>query len=259
MPDEENVLQNPGKPLERAKGGPKGPPLINLPPVVIGLIAILVILHGILVLGGEHWQIWAFEAFSFNTARFGSEQVAQYPGSRWWSMLTYGFLHADWMHVLFNCLWLAVFSKPVAMRLGALRYLILLAVCVIAGALAALVLHWGQNYAMVGISAGVSGLLAAAIPLMYARNADIGLSSEIGMEYLKPLRPLEIITNGRALGFTLMWLGLTVVTATSQYITGTAFLEERPVAWEAHLAGFVAGFIAFYLLDRQKVPRAIVM
>jgi membrane associated rhomboid family serine protease len=61
------------------------------------------------------------------------------------------------------------------------------------------------------------------------------------------------------LAFTCMWLGLTLITATSQYITGTAFLEERPIAWEAHLAGFVAGFIAFYLLDSRKVPRAIVM
>jgi membrane associated rhomboid family serine protease len=259
MPDEETLLQNPEKPLERRRESPKGPPLINLPPVVLGLIAVLVALHGVLVLAGEHWQVWALAVFSFNPARFGVEPFWQIPGSRWWSMLTYGLLHADWTHVLFNSLWLAVFSKPVAMRLGALRYLILVAVCVVAGAIAALALHWGQNYAMVGISAGVSGLLAAAIPLMYARNADIGLGSDIGMEYLKPLRPLEIITNGRALGFTLMWLALTVLTAASQYITGTAFLEERPIAWEAHLAGFVVGFIAFYLLDRRKVPRAIVM
>jgi membrane associated rhomboid family serine protease len=227
--------------------------------VVLVVIAVLLSIHVLLLLGGEHWQIWAVAVFGFNPARFGTEPFWQVPGSRWFSMLTYGLLHADWMHVGFNCLWLAVFSKPVAMRLGTLRYLILLAICVIAGALGALALHWGQNYAMVGISAGVSGLLAAAIPLMYARNADIGLGSEIGMEYLKPLRPLEIITNGRALAFTLMWLGLTVFTAASQYMTGTAFIEERPIAWEAHLAGFVAGLIAFYLLDRRKVPRAIVM
>ena len=259
MPNEEIVLQDPGKPLERPKEGRRGPPLINLPPVVLVLIGLLLALHGALVLGGEHWQIWAVAVFAFNPARFGTEPFWQIPGSRWWSMLTYGFLHADWMHVGFNCLWLAVFSKPVAMRLGTPRYLALVAVSVIAGALAALAMHWGQNYAMVGISAGVSGLLAAAIPLMYAPNAAIGLGSDIGMEYLKPLRPLEIITNGRALAFTLMWLGLTVITATSQYITGTAFLEERPIAWEAHLAGFVFGFIAFYLLDPRKVPRAIVM
>jgi membrane associated rhomboid family serine protease len=256
MPDEEVVLQNPGKPLERSK---RAPSLINLPPVVLVLIGLLVALHGVLVLGGENWQIWAIAVFSFNPARFGSDAFWRVPGSRWWSMLTYGLLHADWTHVLFNCLWLAVFSKPVAMRLGTLRYLILVGVCVIAGALGALVMHWGQNYAMVGISAGVSGLLAAAIPLIYARNADIGLGSEIGMEYLKPLRPLEIIRNGRAMAFTAMWLGLTVITAASQYITGTAFLEERPIAWEAHLAGFVVGFVAFYLLDPRKVPRAIVM
>ncbi len=253
------MLQNPDKPLERSRKDPATPPLINLPKPVMALIVALLVIHAALYFAGQHWQIWALAVFSFNPARFGALPFWQVPGSRWWSMLTYGFLHADWMHVSFNCLWLAIFSKPVAMRLGALRYFILIAVSTISGAVAALFMHWGQNYAMVGISAGVSGALAAAIPLMYARHAEMGLGSEIGMEYLIPLRPLEILTNGRALVFTLMWLGLTLVTATSQYITGTAFLEERPIAWEAHLAGFIVGFIAFYLLDPRKVPRAIVM
>lgn len=61
MPNEEIVLQDPGKPLERPKEGRRGPPLINLPPVVLALIGLLLALHGALVLGGEHWQIWAVE------------------------------------------------------------------------------------------------------------------------------------------------------------------------------------------------------
>ena len=253
------MLQNPDRPLEAPKRASTVPPIINLPVVVLAVLGLILGIHLVLQLGGDGLQTWAVAIFAFNTGRFGPEPVTQIAGSKWWSFVTYGLLHADWMHVGFNSIWLAIFSKPVAMRLGALRYLALLGVSVIAGAAAALLVHWGQNYAMIGISAGVSGVLAAAIPIMYAKNSEIGMGSEIGMDYLKPLRPLEILTNGRAMTFTAMWMGLTLITAASQYITGAAFLEERPVAWEAHVGGFIVGFIAFYLLDRRRVPRAIVM
>ena len=95
---------------------------------------------------------------------------------------------------------------------------------------------------MVGISAGVSGVLAAAIPLMNGKYVE-------HLDTIQPLRPLELLRNPRALTFTVMWLFLTLVTATTQYMTGTAFLEQHVIAWEAHLGGFIAGFIAFYLLD----------
>jgi membrane associated rhomboid family serine protease len=230
--------------------------MFNLPPVIIAVIAVLVVIHGALQLGGEQWQIVSQYALAFIPARFGPVPFPQIQGSAYWSMLTYGLLHADWVHLGFNSLWLVIFSKPLVLRLGTIRYLALLAISVIAGALAGLVVHWGQFIVMVGISAGVSGMIAAAIPIMYAGNLRMGLASEAQMATLKPLTPLQILKNKQALLFSIMWLGLTMFTATSQYFTGTAFLEERVVAWEAHLGGFIAGLIAFYLLDRKQVPQA---
>lgn len=226
---------------------------INLPPVVLAVLAVLILVHGLLQLGGQHWQTFAQFAFAFIPARFGAAPFPQYWGSAYWSMFTYGLLHADWVHLGFNSLWLAIFSKPVAIRLGTMRYLILLATTIVAGAIAGLVVHWGEFVVMVGVSAGVSGVLAAAIPIMYAPEFRYGLRSDAEIRDLKALRPIEILTNRNALVFTIMWLGLTMFTATSQYLTGTAFLEERVIAWEAHLGGFIMGFIVFYLLDRKPV------
>jgi membrane associated rhomboid family serine protease len=230
--------------------------LFNLPPVIVAVIAVLVVVHGALQLGGLQWQILSQYAFAFIPARFGAVPFPQIPGSAYWSMLTYGLLHADWVHLGFNSLWLVIFSKPVVLRLGTIRYLALLVVTIIAGALAGLMIHWGQFVVMIGISAGVSGMIAAAIPIMYAGNIRMGVASEAQMAILKPLTPMQILQNKQALVFTIIWLGLTMFTATSQYFTGTAFLEERVVAWEAHLGGFIAGLIAFYLLDRKQVPQA---
>ena len=237
--------------LVEQKPSQNGAPMFNLPPITVGIIAVLVLIHGGLAFGGEQFQIWSQAVFAFNPARFGIEPINQLAGSAYWSMLTYGLLHADWMHLSFNSLWLVIFSKPVVLRLGTLKLLILLAASIVAGALASLVVHWGEFLVMVGISAGVSGVMAAAIPIIYARGGHWGMTSPAHMALVHPLTPVGIITDKTAAGFTLVWLALTTFTATTQYFTGTAFLEERVIAWEAHLGGFIMGFIMFYLLDRK--------
>ena len=227
-------------------------PLINLPPVVMVVIGIFVAAHFVLQFVSLPWQNWIQFAFAFIPARFGPAPFPQIPGSAYWSMLTYALLHADWFHLGTNCLWLAIFSKPVATWMGPARYLAVLVISIFAGALAGLLVHWGQFVIMVGASAGVSGVLAAAIPIMYGGNSAPPNEPQGILTRFRPLSPMQLLNNKRALVFTFIWLGLTMITATSQYLTGTAFLEERVIAWEAHLGGFIAGLISFYLLDRKR-------
>jgi membrane associated rhomboid family serine protease len=228
-------------------------PIVNLPAVVWVLIVVLFAIEALIQLGGPSWQAFASYNFAFIPARFGPEPYPQFGAARWWSMLTYGLLHADWVHVATNCLWLAVFSKPVEAHLGTLRYLVLLAVSIIAGAVAALFVHWGQPIILVGISAGVSGILAGAIPLMHGQFGNPYAAAPS----VRPLRPMEILTNARAMTFTVMWLALTFFTASTQYLTGQAFIEQRAIAWESHLGGFIVGFIMFYVLDATLPPRQV--
>jgi membrane associated rhomboid family serine protease len=226
--------------------------LINLPTVVMVVIGVLVAVHLVLQFANQPWQAWVQFAFAFIPARFGPAPFPQIPGSAYWSMFTYAFLHADWFHVATNSVWLAIFSKPVATWMGTARYLAILVISIIAGAVAGLVVHWGQFVIMVGASAGVSGILAAAIPIMYGGD-DVRPNEPAGiLSRFRPLSPMQFINNKRALIFTFIWLGATMITATSQYMTGTAFLEERVIAWEAHLGGFIAGLVSFYLLDRKR-------
>jgi membrane associated rhomboid family serine protease len=228
-------------------------PIFSVPPIILAIIGLLFAIHLVLQIQGLSWQIQAQYALAFIPMRFTSSLFPQLKGSAYWSMLTYALLHADWMHVAFNSLWLLIFSKPVVLRLGSAKYLILLAISIVAGAAASLIVHWGEFMVMVGISAGVSGVMAAAIPLIYADGGTWGTNSAEHMAVIKPLTPLQIFTQKTSLFFTLMWLGLTMFTATTQYFTGTAFLEERVVAWEAHVGGFIVGLLAFYLLDRKKI------
>ena len=227
--------------------------LFNVPLVVLALVGALAVIHLGLGLLGEEWQRWALGAFSFVPERLGGGRVIpRIPGSEVWTFFTYALLHADKFHLLSNSLWLVVFSTPLARRLGATKYLLLLAGTAAAGAVATLISHWGEFVITIGASATVSGTMAAAVPIMFARGFGPRLRNEQDYAALHVLNIKQLLQSPRALVFTFVFFALQLFSGASQMMTGTAFLEERLIAWEAHLGGFVAGFIMFYLLDRRR-------
>ncbi|MDP1699680.1 MAG: rhomboid family intramembrane serine protease [Aestuariivirga sp.] len=227
-------------------------PFFRSPKVVLILIAVLVGVHVAISLAGDDWRVWSLYAFSFIPARIsGGVPFPAIWGSQVWSFVTYGLFHADMMHLFFNSLWLLVFGSVVARRLGALKFLVLACVSTIMGAVATLLTHWGEMAIVIGASGAVSGLMAAAIPLMYGVGLRLGDTYRMDIATVRPLRPLEILTNRRAFIFTLIWIAVTLFSGASGW-TGASFMEEGRIAWEAHLGGFVAGLFAFYWLDRRN-------
>lgn len=203
---------------------------------------------------GESAQVWSQYALSFIPARLGGGDPVPYPhGAQLWSFFTYALLHADFYHLGSNCIWLLIFSTPVARRLGPWRYLLLLAASAAAGAAAMLPTHYGQFLIVVGASGSVSATLAAAIPIMFAPGLSMGASQANDYDRLRVLTPRQLLTNPGALAFAAVFAAMTLFTGASMALTGTAFLEESIVAWEAHVGGFVAGLILFYLLDKKPV------
>ncbi len=230
-------------------------PAINIPGIVLGVVAVLVAVHVLFWALGESWQVWSVYALSFIPVRLGGGDPVPFPqGAQIWTFFTYALLHADVYHLGFNSIWLAIFSTPVARRLGAWRYLLLLMGSAAAGAAAMLPGHYGEFLIIVGASASVSATLAAAIPIMFAPGFRMGSSHLVNYERLRVLSPKALAQNPSALGFAAVFLFMTLITGASMAMTGTAFLEERNIAWEAHLGGFIAGFLLFYLLDKKPVP-----
>lgn len=201
-------------------------------------VAILVLIHGLLQYAGESWQVWSLYALAFIPARFTDAAFPLIAGSEAWSFLTYAFLHGDWMHLVFNCLWLLIFGTVVARYLGAARFLLLAIISAIFGAGTTLALHWGEAIVMIGASGAVSGLMAAAVPIMYGSVA--------------PLSPAALLIHRRALIFTAVWLVITLFSGATGF-TGNSFMGAGAIAWEAHIGGFVAGLLAFYLLQKRGV------
>ncbi len=218
-------------------------PVFNAPVIVLVLIGVLVAIHAALQFGGGSWQTEALFLFALIPARFTAAAIPMLQGSQYWSLLTYGFLHAGWMHLGFNSLWLLVFGTPAARYLGTWRFLLLCALSTIAGGLASLALHWGERVFVLGASAAVSGLLAAAIPVMYGHRMASGT---------RPLGFRELLSERRALMFMGIWLLLTLATGAAGW-TDNSFVSESGIAWEAHLGGFLGGLAGFYALARRSV------
>ena len=84
-----------------------------------------------------------------------------------WQVLTYGFMHGGFAHLLFNMLALAMFGAPLEHVWGNRRYLTYYLVCIVGAALCQIgVGMWtlsqgGEAYPTVGASGGIFGLLLA--------------------------------------------------------------------------------------------------
>jgi len=84
-----------------------------------------------------------------------------------WQLLTYGFMHGGFPHLLFNMLALYMFGSPLEYTWGNRRFLTYFLVCIAGAGLLQLVVAWwsmsqgGAPYPTVGASGGVFGLLLA--------------------------------------------------------------------------------------------------
>lgn len=161
------------------------------------------------------------------------------------TVLTYAFLHGGWAHLGLNAVWLLAFGTPLARRLGAPRFLSFLAVTAVAGAIA----HWicfpFGTEPVLGASAAVSGCMGAA--LRFAFGAPKRLADQSVRE--QPVATLsEVLRNRGSLAFLLVWF----VSNALFGIGSTAFgLSDEPVAWQAHIGGFLAGLFLLPWFDRR--------
>jgi len=81
-------------------------------------------------------------------------------------LVTLGFLHVSWAHLIFNMLTLYFFSSGIEAMLGETKFLLIYLSSLIGGNLFALFIHRNQSdYSSVGASGAISGIVFASIAL----------------------------------------------------------------------------------------------
>ena len=152
-------------------------------------------------------------------------QVGRALGAEKFRLFTSGFLHVDWMHLLFNMYALYLFGDIVAKILGTDDFVIIYIVSLLAGNLYSLIYHKDEPYySAVGASGAVSGILYSSILLYPA------------MELYLFFIPIPIPGYVFALGYIL-------------YSIYGMKKQLGNIGHAAHLGGAIGGFAVTLLLN----------
>jgi len=206
-------------------GAPAHEPVFNAPWQAVAVVT--------LILGGYAIQTFfpvdaILGAYAFSPANLA-------PG-RWETVITSIFLHGSWSHAMMNAAFALAFSAPLARLFGPKLEgaLLFFAFYVLTGVLANLgyaAVHPGGHGLVVGASGAVSGLMGAASRLMNGTGRP------------GPMLSRSVVGMGGG------WVVINLLIA----VFGGAFLPgsgNAGVAWEAHIAGFVAGVLLIGLFAR---------
>jgi len=232
----------------RATARPPGPPsaerqpIVNAPPIVLLLIIALFIVFLLFALLPD--RAAAELEFRATLAPARLFAGAHGPGGLLGALaplFTHIFIHTDFVHFVFNAVWLLALGAGVARRTGAglpgvdqtganLRFFVFFVLCGLAGGLAFVFANPAEWSFARGASGAVSGLLGAVVRFAL-RPPQSRIEDPFGLSPLAS-RPVLFAT-------------LAIVATNVVFSDSLPGFGARNIAWEAHLGGYFAGLVTF--------------
>jgi membrane associated rhomboid family serine protease len=151
------------------------------------------------------------------------------------SAITAMFLHGGWLHLLGNLLFLFVFGNNVEDRLGRLRYLLCYLGWGVVATYGFALTQASSQSVVVGASGAIAGVLGAYL-VLFPKARVISL---VPFLFFLPVPLPAWVVLG-------VWFGLQAL-----YSAGASVTEGAAVAYVAHVAGFVAGFLTAKMIGRR--------
>ncbi|MCE7991379.1 MAG: rhomboid family intramembrane serine protease [Roseivirga sp.] len=154
-------------------------------------------------------------------------------------LITSGFVHISWMHLIFNMVSLYAFSGTLEEHIGGVSFLLIYFGSLLGGNLFSLYIHRNHgNYSAVGASGAVSGVIFAAIALFPGMNLSL------------ILLPIPI----PSWVFAILFVAISIRGIRSQ---------RDNIGHDAHLGGGLVGLLIAVMLNPQSlitnpVPIALV-
>jgi len=171
-------------------------------------------------------------------SRWGAVPASISAGHNLETLVTSAFLHAGWLHLLGNMLFLYIFGDNVEDAFGHLRYLFFYLACAVLAGLGQVYLAPSAQLPGVGASGAISGVLAAYL-VMFGTN---------------PVRVLIFIFPTVVPAYVMIgvWIVLQVLNSMA---SGSQAVQTGGIAYGAHIGGFVGGLLLTLLLRPRGSPR----
>ncbi len=203
----------------------------TFPIVTYALIVVNVLVFLLELANGD-----AFIAqWSFVPSRFAAN-----PGADFLTIFSSMFMHAGWIHLGGNMLYLFIFGDNVEDRLGHFRYLIFYLLCGVAASLAQYMVSIGSSVPNLGASGAIAGVLGAYIIMFPGERVRVLFGYAV-------VQMSAVIVIG--FWFLLqLFSSLTTFTASSQTGGGG-------VAYMAHVGGFITGILLTFIFGARTDRR----
>jgi membrane associated rhomboid family serine protease len=142
------------------------------------------------------------------------------------TLVTYMFLHANFMHVFGNMIFLFVFGDDIEEAIGHWRFLLFYLACGIGGGIAYVLSGPNSNIDLIGASGAVAGVISA-----YAM--------------FRPCAKVTVLLGLIPLRLRAYWvIGLWVVMQIADLANGV----QNGVAYWCHIGGLVTGAVLFFFM-----------
>jgi membrane associated rhomboid family serine protease len=200
-------------------------PLVTYALVILNVIFFIIELSGGVSFIGK----WAFVP-----SRFLANPLANFL-----TLFTSLFMHAGWVHLGGNMLYLWIFGDNVEDRFGHIRFTIFYLLCGLAATFAQLAFNTGSNVPNLGASGAIAGVLGAYILLFPKGKVRVLQSQQV-------IQVPALIVIG-------IWIVL-------QFFSGIGSIanagQTGGVAYIAHIGGFLAGFALTFLFRGNREAQA---
>jgi membrane associated rhomboid family serine protease len=180
------------------------------------------------------------DRWAFVPARFLSD-----PAGDAVTLLTSMFMHAGWLHLLGNMLYLWIFGDNVEDRLGHGMFAVFYVLSGLGATFAQLAFSLDSSIPNLGASGAIAGVLGAYILMFPQGRVRVLMGRGI-----VPLPALVVI------GF---WIVIQVFSGIDSIAVSSQTGDQGGVAYMAHVGGFFTGLILAFLLggSNRALPRSV--